>query len=503
MKNRQPSLRDCAFVSSGTSRQVSSRQEAGGILAVALLVMGVLSMIATVTLYEVGNRHANTFHSLSWQEALTSAETGIDLAVKAMNDSLGDPATAWAAWSPNDATTFPKTWTPSIPDHAGEGNRKVFATVTVDNEITDASGSRWLRVRSKGVTEISGTCRAGLEGAMLDASGVKNHRGMLRKVRFTGDVTGGALRLPQIARTVEVMAAPVSSRLLSRGLTVRSAITMTGSSSIDSFDSTDPAKSTGGLYDPAKRQAHGNIVSNAPGNLSDLNNRFVWGSVFSNGGAVQETANVQGSVSDNFATAVPAVDTPNWPTVNVAPNTINNPPGGMTLIGGPSGAPQNYKVTALNLNSSAQPLILAAHAPGQESYVNIWVTGSATISSTGFIEQRPGVHVTIFCEGNVTVGGGGIVNQTGRARNLHIFGVDPATGSRSISVSGSNDFVGVINAPAYDLAVAGLRAFSGAAIARSAALSASGGFHYDEDLSNVSIGAPTSYEVVSWIEDVR
>jgi hypothetical protein len=477
--------------------------ERGAVLVVALIAMAVLALVATAALYEVGNRHAVTYHSLSWNEALASAEVGADVALRAMNDSIVNPTTAWAAWTPSDATTFPKTWTPSLAPHAGDGNNKVFALVTVDDAITDLNGIKWMRVRSTGVAEVAGTCRPGVEGAVLDSAGLKNHRSVLRKTRFTTDLTSGALQLPQIARSIEVMAASQNARMLTRALAVRSSITLTGGASIDSFDSTDPSKSTSWLYDPAKRQDRADVASNADGALSDFNNCEVRGSAFCNGGAIQDTGGVVGPVFDNFATAIPPVVTPVWGIINVTPSVINDPAGGMTLVGGPSGSAQNYKVTAMTLNNAANPLVLAPHTVGRESYVNIWVTGAISVTGTGYIRAEPGVHVTIFCEGDITLQGGGIMNQNGRAQYLQVFGVDPPSGTRAFTIGGTGEFIGVINAPAFDLTLNGTGQFCGAAIARAATINSSAGFHYDESLADLNLGSPERYEFASWAEDIR
>jgi Tfp pilus assembly protein PilX len=497
----------------------------GSILVVALIAMGVLALIATAALYSIGNRHAVSYHSQSWNDALASAEVGTDVALAAMNASIADPSTAWAAWSPGDATTFPKTWTPAIPPHAGEGNVQVHAQVTVDDAIADSNGERWFRVRSMGVAEVVGTQRRGNEPAVLDSSGQKNHRSMLRKARFSNDLTGGALRLPQVARTVEVMAGALNVRKLTRALAVRSAITLTGSTSIDSFDSTDATKSASGIYDSAKRQDHADLATNSSGDLSDLNSCEVRGSAYTNGGSIRDPGGVVGPIFDNFSISIPSVTTPVWSVINVTPNSINDPSGGMTLVGGPADSPQNYKISALTLTSSSRVLTLAPHTAGQESHVNIWVTGAMSITSAGKILQKPGVHVSIYCEGNVTIDGAGIVNQNNRAKFLRVFGVDPPSGTRTFTVTTSagsggggdddddddeggggtpaNHFIGIIDAPEFNLTVSGTGTFVGAAIARTAAISCSGGFHYDESLADQKIGPPERYEYTSWIEDVR
>src|SRR4029450_10075049 len=104
------------------------------------------------------------------------------------------------------------------------------------------------------------------------------------------------------------------------------------------------------------------------------------------------------------------VSKPTWSTINISPTIIKNPAAPVTLIGGTAASPQNYKLTELTIGNAANPLILAPHVTGEESYLNIWVTGKTTISGSGFISQLPGVHVQIYTEGDLTVSGGGVLN---------------------------------------------------------------------------------------------
>ena len=475
----------------------------GGVLVAALVMIAVMSMIAAATLLRVGARHASTYQSVSWNEAIASAEAGADFAVLSLNNSLKDSSTAWTAWTPNDATTFPKTYTPPMPAHAGEGNTKVFAMVVVDNSLTGSDGHKWFRVRSTGVAELPSRSVSGIEAAMLDENGVKNHRSVLRKARFQTDITGGALRLPQVARTIELMAEPVGGRPYVRALTVKNAITMSGGAYTDSFDSSDPSASTGGMYDVAKRRSNGGVASNSDGGISSLGNCYVYGDAASKGGTLPGTGNVQGTVSDKFQATIPDVAKPVWSTIAATPTIVKNPVAPVTLTGGPAGSPVNYKLSELTVSNGANPVNLTPHAAGQESYINIWVTGKTTISGSGFIQQAPGVHVTIYCEDDVTVSGGGIVNQTNQAANLQVFGVTPTSGNQDLSVSGGAAFIGVLNAPAFEMTISGGGTFTGAAIGNSVTISGNGGFHYDESLSTLAVGPPTSYQFASWVEDIR
>src|SRR5262249_24342298 len=150
----------------------------------------------------------------------------------------------------------PKTYAPAIPNHIGEGNTKVYTKIVIDTGI----GGGWMRVRATGVAELPGRSVNGLEATLTDVNGVKNHRNALRKPRFYNDLTGGVLHLPQVARTVEVLAAPATSFPYMRPLTVKGAITMTGGAWTDSFDSSNPLYSTNTQYDWTKHRTRGDIA---------------------------------------------------------------------------------------------------------------------------------------------------------------------------------------------------------------------------------------------------
>ena len=472
------------------------------VLPAALMSSVVLAMLAAASLYRVTPRLATTYHSASWAEALLAAETGADMALKAMNDSATTPDTAWAAWTPSDATTFPKTWVPTIADHGGDGNTKIYAKITVDNSIVDGMGSRWMRVRSMGVAELPAASRTGIEGGVRNISGTKTFRSILRKERFKADVTGGLLRLPQVVRNIEVMAVPPGRRVYVRGLTVQNEMIMKGTETFDSYDSADAAKSTNGQYDPAKRQNNGDVASNSTGGISDVKGAKVYGDASSNGGTIKNTGGVTGSVYNNFSTTFAPVNKPTWTSFNMSPVAISDPSTPVTLVGGTRAAPQNYKLTDLSIKSKTGPLILAPHLAGQESYINIWVTGKLSVTSNGVISQMPGVHVRIFVEDDIAVGGSGFSNQNGNANYLEVFGVTPASGTKNVNFSGSADFIGVLYAPAYDFSFGGTTDLFGAMIGRSASFNGNPAIHYDESLANL-IGTDNSYQFVSWIEDVR
>jgi hypothetical protein len=490
---------------------LTRHSQQGSTLVMALTSLSVLAFAAAGVFYFIANRYETAFQSSSWDEALVVAESGVDTAMQAFNQS-SDP-NSWTGWTYSASSTkypYPH-WTygtatspgNTISPHTGDGNNKMFVSITVDKQITDSNGTVWPRITSSGTTEVPGLPRVGYAPAILSLTGVKNHKNMLRHIAMKGDVTNGNLHVPQVTRTVQVVAKPQTSSLFQRAVEVQNSMTMSGGAYTDSFNSQDPTKSTNGQYDPLKRQSHGDIASNTTGGTSDLMNSTVYGNASSNGGAIQNTAGVKGSVYNNFSTTIAAVSNPSFSSVNLLPTQVKNPGGPVTLTAGTASTPQNYVLSELTVSNGSNPLILASPTPGQESYINIWVTGDLTTSGSGYIQQQPGVHATFWVNGKVTVSGSAFDNQNGYASYLTINGVTPANGAtNTYTISGSANFVGVINAPSYALTLSGSGDLMGAFIMYSMNISGAAGFHYDESLAGNSGGSNLGFVVASWIEDL-
>ena len=476
----------------------------GSTLAMALILMAVTGFTAASVFYVLTNRYQTTFHSASWQEAMLVAESGNDIAMGALNNSLSSPSTAWTGWTPSDSTTFPKTYKGTLPSHTGDGNNKMYVNVTVDNGITDPNGKTWYRIRSKGTAELPGLRRIGFEPTVLSSDGKKNHKSFLRKLSFSNDATSGALHLPQVTRSIETLAQPLSASMWTRAMVVQNWMSMSGGAYTDSFDSTDPTKSTNGQYDVTKRQRHGDVASNVSGNSSDLRSSYVYGNASSNGGAIKNTANVQGTVYNNFSTTITPVPRPLLNNIASTPTTINNPNAPVTLVAGTAAAPANYKLSTITVSNGANPLILAAPTPGQDSYINIWITGKLTTSGSGYIKQLPGVHATFWVEDDVTVSGSAFDNENAYASYLTINGVTASNGSTNKwTVSGDATFIGLVNAPSYALTISGGGNYMGSLIMLNATISGAAGFHYDESLGKVGGGSGQGFKMASWIEDIE
>jgi hypothetical protein len=287
-------------------------------------------------------------------------------------------------------------------------------------------------------------------------------------------------------------------------MAVLNSFNMSGGAYSDSFDSTNTTKFPGGQYNYANHQSHGDIASNSAGGISDLSGSFVWGNASSNGGTLKGTSNVKGTVYNNYSNTFPVVLTPTWQDALPSSTVADKPGAPVTLTAGTKAAPANYKLTNIDLSKDTLPLILAAPTPGEESYINIYVTGDFKTNGSGIVTQMPGVHATVYVQGDVSLSGSGVTNKNGTAPYLTLYGVTPTDGSaRSWTISGTANFIGAVYAPAYDLKLTGNGDFSGAFVFKSAKITGGAGIHFDEALLKSGADAKDAYVVASWMEDVR
>jgi len=95
-----------------------------------------------------------------------------------------------------------------------------------------------------------------------------------------------------------------------RAISTRNGIQMSGGAWVDSFNSSNPSESTNHLYDPTKRQDHGDIGTTNNDN-ADLRNTYVYGNIQYSGPAIKDTTNVQGGISTPFNVPLPSTVDPN------------------------------------------------------------------------------------------------------------------------------------------------------------------------------------------------
>ena len=222
----------------------------------------------------------------------------------------------------------------------------------------------------------------------------------------------------------------------------------------DSFDSGDPNYCTNGLYDPAKRKAHGDIAS--IGGIINVGNAEVMGTLYTSPTGYP-TIGPYGSVGDLA-----------W------------------VLGGQKGIQPGHYRNDLNMDfpDVVPPyevgVLPAGRVIGSTNYT--WVLGNAsyiyvepngaTFKSGDFILVTG--HATVYVTGNfIMAGGSGIVIAPGASLRLYVGGAIASLaavnnagncstfayfglpGNTNLSVAASSALMGTIYAPSADLYMAG------------------------------------------------
>ncbi len=252
-----------------------SNSPKGSVLIVTILTLTIIALLCATSLYVTSQNSNAIMQTSSWQLSLSGSETGIDLAIRALNvaQNSSDQPNAWAGWSsvslpagsPLPAIEpTPYANTSPAPTGAGpdkdhyfylastsslailtvsntEGTPSVSTWVTIDTAgmlpSQDTNGQQWYRVRSTGQAAISGPARA--SGNRLDNS-LRNTIGLMFNRK------GGTFKGP--TRTVEVVLQPLATGGWVRGITLNNKFIISGSGAIDSFNSGNSLYSTNVEY---------------------------------------------------------------------------------------------------------------------------------------------------------------------------------------------------------------------------------------------------------------
>lgn len=473
-----------------------SRRAKQGASALIIVVVGVtvLSMIIGAVLFSVSSSYRTIAHAANWQESLLTAETGADFAMGALRKTLSDPETAWDGWQSTDSNGQPlptgnrKYELPALNSSGGAGSSGAFVEIDAPPTLRDAAGQQWYRIRSTGVAVLAGGF--GVDADKADTS--------LRKLSLRWDRKNGqAVSAPLASRMVEVIARPSS---FENAIIAQGRISMNSwRIEVDSYDSKDPAKSTNGAYDEAKRQQNGDVATN--GQIVDAGNAYIHGDVLTNAGTVTGAANVTGEQRTDFYQELLPVKKPTWSSIISSPTYVENT---TTLTGGTKANPTRYKLAWITL-SGGKILTLAPSATGVDSYMEIWVPGNINLSGNGGINVKPNAYVKIFVEGNVSITGNGIVNESQRPASVQLFGITPEDASpRSFALTGNGSFTGAVYAPDHVVTLSGGGSngnYFGSIVAKTVTMSGNTAVHYDESLAAGDY--ITDYKVASWFEDNR
>ena len=491
------------------------RIEAGSALVTALLMVFVFSIVAANVLLSVSSRYNSAYRSASWNEALQTAESGIDVLaseitrglpdVRATTDGLGtgfsEPSLGLITGlqiSPAGLISNGTLLNLNLPPlvHGGEGGTTQQATVSLDvvplstlldsrvpglldslNGLLGGNDLQLLRLRSTGTVSLTGGTRAGM--SRLDNE-------LWRVSLLTDRLTGAKLSTPTVARQIEVVLRPVfafEGAVVSDGtLLVPDAGTV-----FDSFNSSLSTASTNGQYDSAKRLSHAIVRTN--GADFTLGGK-VWGNIETNGGSVAKDFHVSGAVNNASYKSLPLVKTPLWSGSPFAPSSVLAT---TTIPAGPVLLPAQYKFNTISGN-----LHITKGLAGLGTNVDIYVKGDIT----GGIEIDPGITARLYVSGSITTDASKLKNDSGVASAMQIYGVPTsASSSPSIRIRLDSDLTAAVYAPAHGVYFTGNNDVSGSVVAASLQMSGAVRVHYDEALG-FTTGPLLRYQIASWKEIV-
>src|SRR5699024_10241136 len=127
-----------------------------------VLVITILSLMATEVLRVVSGRFQVATQTAAWQEALFGAESGVDLAVVELRKSLYPaPIHAWEGWTDVSGDGVVCHGLTTIPN-AGLAGSPMTIEVNVDDpaQLVDPSnGWQYYRIRTLGSMPLTGPAR--------------------------------------------------------------------------------------------------------------------------------------------------------------------------------------------------------------------------------------------------------------------------------------------------------------------------------------------------------
>jgi hypothetical protein len=479
--------------------QLNRRNSYGSILAWTVMTIAVLSLLGAEVIRLTSVKYQSALQTATWQEALLAAESGIDLGIVELRKSLFPaPNNAWLGWNNipgNGVVSYGLTTIPNV----GLAGTPMTIEVNVDaptSFVDPTNGWQYYRIRTVGTMPITGLPRV--------ADNKQDNR--LRKLslrfeRFTnGILTAHAVTSPQVSRRIEAIVRPVSS--FDQAIMSVGTIDLTNQNIvIDSYDSSDPTKSTNTLYDVTKRQQNGDIATD--GNVIDAGNAQIYGDVATNSGTVTGAANITGTERNDFYQEPIPVGAPSWTSFNsIITSVTNTTTLTANVLSGSSVS--RYQLSTISL-SGGKTLTLAGDPSGSQTYIEIYVTGNISSSGSSQITIQPGVSAKIYFAGNIDVSGNGILNSNNQPGDLQLYGIQPTDGSsKHVNLSGNAQVTAAIYAPNHTVSISGGGSSGhvyGSIVGSTVTMTGVTNLHYDEHLGTV--GLINSYKIVSWFEDSR
>jgi len=219
--------------------QFSQQRLHGSVLLVTLVITGILGFTLASYLTLIGNQNRSVVRSQNWNTSIPLAEAGIEEAIVHLNKNC----------TSNDITRDPVNW-----------NADGWTTVANGVSITRWLGTNYYTVTISTNAPFSPSRPAIFSEGYVPAILAYNSQPSL----FAAVGTSGQVNQNQpqfVGRKVRVTTSQLG--IMTSAMTAKDSIDFNGNGvTTDSFDSENPAYSTGGKYDPAKNKDNGDVAVN-------------------------------------------------------------------------------------------------------------------------------------------------------------------------------------------------------------------------------------------------
>jgi len=425
---------------------LSSHSERASTLLIVMAAVVLLGTAIGSILTIVSQEYILSKRSLIWNQSVFTAESAAEVGWNELNKltAINTGQVFMSGWTYVGGTTWALA-NQTLSSSGSEGNSTYSVTVVTNSP---AAGQYTI------------TANGAMSSVLIDKSASRNIEMVLRGVT------------------------PYQTAILGKGL-----IDFNGNAAtVDSFNSDT------GPWSISTRRAHGGIGTN--GALIDASGLDIYGSAQTGPGGVVETApgfNMYQPVSpdtgtnivqDGLKVSIPDVLLPSGMST-AGPNTAMTTD--TTVSGGGAGTTTQYRYSSINMANSDDLTISGGGT------VQIYVTGTTDIK--GDFTIAADTKVEFYIAGSYDSNGAGLVNSSGKAESLLIYGLPTCT---SVKVGGTADFTGAIYAPSATVTIHGSPTFTGSVVGNTIDCTGNVTFHYDEALSD--IGPITNFTLVSWKE---
>ena len=448
-------------------------KDKASILLVTLGICIILGLLMGSCLCLIKTQHFSVVRARAWNSAIVVAEAGVEEAMAQLNDTnlikLG--IETYQGFNANK-------WLPPDAAHAGGyWKTNILRDTVMTNGYYD-------------VTIITND----LANPLIIATGY----------------VSGPISSPTLVRTVKVQARPITRSVPGGAMVVTDTVDFKGFGiSTDSFQSTNLTLFPGGIYNSQNAMDHGDVsTTSRQTNAMNLGNGKVHGSVHTGPGGVVQigSGGVVGDMafvnSGNNAGQIENGHQLHDATQNYPDATLPDTGNLVWQTAVPTTFVKNG-VTYKYVLNNARPWKIATldgsvyvSSPG----VQLWVQNAFNFPNNGEIRIPSGDSLSMYCTApSTTIGGNGIINDTGVSQNFQYYGLPSNT---AFTLSANAAFVGLIYAPEAVFTLGGggnnTYDFIGASVTKSAKMAGHFNFHFDE-ASNTYLQL-FGYSAISWDE---